>query len=73
MVYENGTMCEIRGTRRQATEKIVSSQPMTMMFLLNRIGPNYLFIHRSTACDEKKNGSVMIGGVCLRSDMNGSE
>ena len=33
----------------------------------------YLFIHVSTVCDEKKNGSVMIGGIYLRSGMNGSE
>ena len=46
---------------------------MTMMCLLNQIGLNYLFIHVGTLCNEKKNGSVMIGDVYLRSDMSGSE
>ena len=47
MVYENGTMCGIRGVRREATKNSVSSQLMTMMCSLNWIEPNYLFIlHR---------------------------
>ena len=46
---------------------------MTMMCLLNWIGPTYLFIHVSTMQVEKKSGSVTTGDVYLRSDMNGSE
>ena len=46
---------------------------MTMMCPLNQIRPNYLFIHVSTACDEKKNGSVRISGVYLRSGMGVNE
>ena len=46
---------------------------MTMMCPLSQIRPNYLFIHVSTMCDEKRNGSVRIGGVYLRSDMSVNE
>ena len=43
---------------------------MTMMCPLNWIRLNYLFIHVSTACDEKKSGSLRINGVYSRSDMS---
>ena len=46
---------------------------MTMVCPLNWIRPNYLFIHVSTTCDEKKSGSLRINGVYLRSDMNRNE
>ena len=46
---------------------------MSTVCALNRIRPNYIFIYVSTACHEKKSGSVRIGGVYLRSDMGRNE
>ena len=46
---------------------------MTMVCLLNRIRPNYLFIYVSTTCDEKKSGYLRINGIYLRSDMSRNE
>ena len=46
---------------------------MTMVCPSNRIRPNYLFIHVSTACDEKKSGCLRIDGIYIKGDMSGNE
>ena len=46
---------------------------MTMVYPSCRIGPNYLFIHVSTACDRRKSDCLRNGGVYLRSDKGGTE
>ena len=46
---------------------------MTMVCPSRRIGPNYLFIHVSAACDKRKSDCLRNDGVYLKSDKSGSE
>ena len=46
---------------------------MTMVCPSHRIRPDYLFIHVSATCDERKSDCLRNNGVYLKSDKSGNE